>query len=506
MGVLEAAMVATSLIDRLMEGMRGLLERPPPPPPPPDPSSWYKSAFLWLTKKIRGPVKPEGPCAWYKPAMKHMWWQAPVAVMVVVGAVFARHRSFTARAREKEWQAAAEWQRLEAGRRAAVERRRLEAERQAAVEQQRLEAERRAAAERQRLEAERRAAAERQRLEAERRAAAELQRLEVERRAAAERQRLGAERRAAFEQQRLEAERRAAAERQRLEAERRAAAERQRLEAERRAAVGQQRLEAERRAALGQQRLEAERRAAAERQTGKAARQDQPELVAARAARSQTLQASAAPPAKLSGEASSAAGDEASCARAVDVFVRTRKNFSGKAPLSHKCGLAEVLKAGILPREFCSHGSLRRLLMKQTTAFCLSRGRSGAWFVSAATLTPYQGDGCVYGKFKCPCGEQWGSVHSFRDGWQACRVCHTEIYPYQQTHTVDGVVGSDRYDSHHHDHARCDICQKQTQHSLQSAPHAPEIQMSTLPSTCLIYDPKLETMDDDEYDEHRYAS
>ena len=47
-------------------------------------------------------------------------------------------------------------------------------------------------------------------------------------------------------------------------------------------------------------------------------------------------------------------------------------------------------------------------------------------------LTPYQGDRRCYGYFRCSCNKKWESGNSWKDTYQKCKRCKSNVYPHRQ--------------------------------------------------------------------------
>ena len=74
-------------------------------------------------------------------------------------------------------------------------------------------------------------------------------------------------------------------------------------------------------------------------------------------------------------------------------------------------------------------------------------------------LTPFQGESShpVFGHFRCSnCERPWQSGASWKDSWQKCSVCETQVYPHEQRELGGG--SSDDPERAPHDMNRCQRC------------------------------------------------
>jgi hypothetical protein len=64
-------------------------------------------------------------------------------------------------------------------------------------------------------------------------------------------------------------------------------------------------------------------------------------------------------------------------------------------------------------------------------------------------LTPYQGKGRQFGKFKCPsCRRTWMSSNSWANMGQQCKVCNINVYPFKQSELLKGSEKIDTKKEH----------------------------------------------------------
>jgi hypothetical protein len=159
-------------------------------------------------------------------------------------------------------------------------------------------------------------------------------------------------------------------------------------------------------------------------------------------------------------------------ALAIDLFIRTRRDFDSATPLSYACNVAligrecrdrirELLPlSGMSPRQV-----IERHAETHGRRFAVTLdGRS----VKLLHLTPFQGDSThrVYGSFRCSrCKHKWASAASWKDTWQGCKRCETRAYPFsqhqlEQRGKQDGEDSGDdyEYERRPHDMERCERC------------------------------------------------
>ena len=76
-------------------------------------------------------------------------------------------------------------------------------------------------------------------------------------------------------------------------------------------------------------------------------------------------------------------------------------------------------------------------------------------------LTPYQGNRRVYGYFQCGgCNKTWESGNSWKDTFQKCKRCNSEVYPYKQKALEKiGDDDSNIDQNKHHPQHLCGKCQ-----------------------------------------------
>ncbi len=143
----------------------------------------------------------------------------------------------------------------------------------------------------------------------------------------------------------------------------------------------------------------------------------------------------------------------------IDTFIRTRKRFDSRQPLTVNIPLVQIIhdehickafktlqddydkEEHFLPESFHDYENLEEfvrahfIITEQSTADSAPVDqRESAIMVQVKHVTPYQGEDIVFGEFQCGgCNHRWSSASSWKDIWQKCKKCGSKCYPYTQS-------------------------------------------------------------------------
>ena len=141
----------------------------------------------------------------------------------------------------------------------------------------------------------------------------------------------------------------------------------------------------------------------------------------------------------------------------VDSFIRTRRKFDTSQPTQYSCRI-DTIESELESRIEPSFDEWRKLVHAFAgTRFALSRDRQS---VSVRHLTPFQGESShrVFGYFRCACGKRWKSAGTWKDTWQKCKACETQVYPHEQHILERTGAEEDEGERRPHDMSRCQRC------------------------------------------------
>lgn len=141
----------------------------------------------------------------------------------------------------------------------------------------------------------------------------------------------------------------------------------------------------------------------------------------------------------------------------IDCYIRSRNDYDSAIPQRYGCPMSLIVESCESCRDSYPLVTITIPdLIRSSPRFCWNRSNDR---VSLNFTTPFQDSDNerVYGYFKCSnCNKTWESAYSWKNKWQQCNSCETNIYPYYQCSL--GKAGKKLNDLTSHDVMRCQLC------------------------------------------------